>query len=321
MKKLKVGFIGCGSITYGHLRNLQKIKGVDIAGIFDPQKENAERFRKESGDPVVYDSDWALVEKGNLDAVVISSPHTFHFSQIKLALENGLHVLVEKPAVVSYQEAIEVRKLLQKTRKVFVVGYQRHYQSNFLAARKILEEKKIGKILFVSGFLAQNWIELIKRSGRLWRFDPKLSGGGQLTDSGSHFVALLFWLTGLTPLTVSSFIDYRGMKIDVNTAFIVKFKEGCLANFGILGIDPGFREAMFIWGEKGMVKVSASAENSYVHYNGQAEPSDLTPVSSPVKSPAEDLIRCIQTGTKPATDFSVIEKVALLSDKIYQASR
>ncbi|HOL35969.1 MAG TPA: Gfo/Idh/MocA family oxidoreductase [bacterium] len=319
MKEIKIGFLGCGGISYGHLRNLKNIEGVKVAGVFDPKKESVEKFLKEAGDVQVFNSDKELIEKGNLDAVVINSPHTCHFPQITMCLKNGLHVLVEKPAVVNYKEAQEVKKLLKKTKRIFVVGYQRHYMDTFLAAKKILEEKKLGKIVFVSGYLAQDWINIVKNTGRTWRFDPKFSGGGQLTDSGSHFVAMLFYLTGLTPVKVASFIDYHGMKVDINTAFIVQFKEKAIGSFGILGIDPSFREALLIWGEKGVIKLSAYGENCYVHYYGKKEPQKLPEFAGKVKSPAQDLIECIKGNKQPQTPFSVIEKVALLSDKIYQS--
>jgi len=317
MKEIRIGFIGCGGHSYGHLRILKGIENVKITGIFDPKKENVEKFKKEAGDVDVYKSDRELVEKGNIDGAVICSPHTFHAPQIKLCLKNGVHVLVEKPAVVNYREAMEVKKILKKTKLVFVVGYQRHYNPSFLSAKKILDEKKLGKIVFISGYLAQNWIEIVRNTGRIWRFNPAFSGGGQLTDSGSHFVAMLFFLTGLTPEKVCSFIDYHGMKVDINTAFIVNFKEKVIGSFGILGIDPSFREALLIWGKKGVLKISAYGENSYVHYYGKKEPEAIPEIPSQVNSPAEDFIECIKGKKQPQTPFSVIEKVALLSDKIY----
>jgi len=319
MKQIRIGFIGCGCISYGHLRVLKALEGVEIIGVFDPGQENVDKFKKEAGEINVYSSDRELIEKGKPDGVVISSPHTCHYPQIKLALGKGVGVLVEKPAVTTYKQAQEVKKMLKKTGQVLVVGYQRHYLGTFLSARKILEEGKLGRIIFLSGYLAQNWIEAVTKSGRTWRFDPKFSGGGQLTDSGSHFVALLFYLTGLTPDKVCSFIDYHGMKVDINTAFIVSFKEKVLGSFGILGIDPNFREALLIWGENGVMKLSASGENSYVHYKGNPQTEPLPEVSPEVKSPAEDLIWCLQGKKKPQTPFSVIEKVALLSDKVYES--
>jgi len=319
MDKISVGFIGCGSISYRHLNALKNIDGVEITGVFDPSRENSEKFAKQAGgNTKIYSSEEELIKKGNINGVVICSPHKFHFPQIKLALENDLHVLVEKPAIINSEEASQIKKLIEEKKKIFVVGYQRHYMGNFLGAKKAIEEGKIGRIVFISGFLAQGWVQIIKESKRIWRFDPEVSGGGQLMDSGNHFLAMLFYLTDLTPKDVYAFIDYRGMKVDINTSFIVKFEEGPIGSFGILGIDPDFREALLIWGENGVIKISACRENSYLHLNGEKEPFPIEEVPSPVKNPAEDFIECIRGNRQPQTPFSVIEKVITLTDKIYK---
>lgn len=316
MKSLKIGFIGVGSISYKHLHQIKEIEGVEIRGCFDPKEENVKKFISEAGEVEIFENEEELIK--NVDGVIICSPHKFHFSQIKLSLENGVDVLVEKPAVITYQEAVDLRKLVEETGRKVVVGYQRHYMDLPLSVKKIVQEGKIGKILFISGFLAQNWIKGVTKSGRIWRFDPDLSGKGQLTDSGSHFVGMLFWITGLTPEKVGAFSDFLGKEVDINTAFSVKFRENALGSFGILGVDPSFHEGMMIWGEKGVIKLSLS-ENSYIHYNDKKEQEEIPIVQPSVKTPAEDFVRCMREGKEPETDISVIEKVALLSDKIYES--
>ena len=321
MDRVKIGFIGCGGISFKHLRHMKEIENVEIKGIFDPNKENVEKFLKEAGENVEVCENEEEVVKSGIDGVVICSPHTFHFQQMKLALENGVNVLVEKPAVVSYEEAVELKKLVEKSKKAVVVGYQRHYLPVIHGARKIIEEGKLGEINFISGYLAQNWVELIKeRKGKWnWRLLPEFSGKGQLTDSGSHFVALLFFLTGLNPERVSAFIDFKGEKVDINTGFLVNFRENVIGSFAILGIDTGFREKMVIWGENGVMKISPSDNSFLVHYKGEENPVKIPEEKIEVKNPSQDLIKCITSHKKPETSLDIVEKVALLSDKIYEA--
>jgi predicted dehydrogenase len=158
------------------------------------------------------------------------------------------------------------------------------------------------------------------KSGRTWRFNPELSGKGQLTDSGSHAMAQLFWLTGFNPSKVAAFSDFMDKEVDINTAFSVKFKEGALGSFAVLGVDAtgGMRESMVLWADKGVMRISLT-EGSYVQYRGEKEHSEIPVVEPAVKSPAEDLIKVITESKKPETPFSVVEKIALLSDKIYES--
>jgi predicted dehydrogenase len=318
---IKIGFIGCGGISYRHLNDLKNINEVKIVSVIEPNEENFKKFEDTYGEKLnIYQDEEEMIEKEKLDGVVICSPHTLHFKQIKIALEKGIDVLVEKPAVCSYEEAVEIRKLMEKTGKKVVVAYQRHYMPVFNSARKIIKER-FGKIVFLSGFLSQHWLNLFKsgKDKRSWRLNPEFSGKGQLTDSGSHFIAEIFFLTELTPEKVASFIDFMGEKVDINSSFIVKFKEGAIGNFGILGIDPYWRESLYIWDENDNLIFVSLSDNSYIHFNGENERKNIGDVELEVKSPAEDLIRCIKENKQPKTKWDIIEKVALLSDMVYNS--
>ncbi|MCM8806663.1 MAG: Gfo/Idh/MocA family oxidoreductase [Candidatus Omnitrophica bacterium] len=318
---IKIGFIGCGNISYRHLNHLKEIKDVKIVSAIEPDEENFKKFQESYGDKIKkYENEEEMIEKEKLDGVVICSPHTFHFNQIKIALENGCDVLVEKPAVVSYKESIEIRKIMEKTGKKIVVAYQRHYMPVFNEAKNIIKEK-FGKVIFLSGFLSQYWLELFrtKDGKRAWRLLPEYSGKGQLTDSGSHFVASIFFLTGLTPEKVASFLDFRGERVDINSAFIVKFKEEAIGNFGILGYDPFWRENLLIWDEyNNLISVSLS-EESYVHFKGEKERRKIEGIEIEVKNPSDDFVKCIKGERNPHTDWGIIEKVCLLSDMVYKS--
>ncbi|MFN4227854.1 MAG: Gfo/Idh/MocA family protein [Candidatus Ratteibacteria bacterium] len=315
---IKIGFIGTGGISYRHLNDLKKIEGVKIVSVIEPNENNFKKFQETYGEKLnLYTDEKEMIEKEKLDGVVICTPHTLHFSQIKIALENGIDVLVEKPAVVSYDEAVEIRRTMEKTGKNVVVAYQRHYMPVFNGAKKILKEK-FGNIIFMSGFLSQYYYEPLSIR-RPWRMDPKLSGKGQLTDSGSHFVALIFFLTNFTPQKVASFIDFKGEKVDMNSAFIVKFKEGAIGSFSILAFDPSFREGLFIWDDKNNVLKLSATENSYVQFKGEKEIKNIEDLEPEVKSPAEDLIECIKRKKQPQTDWKIVENVALLSDLVYKS--
>lgn len=320
MKKIRIGFIGCGSISYRHLNYFKNREDVEVVCVFDPNKENVEKFIKYYGKEMrIYESDEEMIKNEKIDGIVICSPHTFHYKQIKISLENGIDVLVEKPAVVEYKEAVSLRKTIEKTGKKVVVGYQRHYLPVINGAREIIRGGKIGKIFFISGYLAQNWYRIkTGKDKRTWRLIPEFAGKGQLTDSGSHFVAMIFYLTDLNIKEVYSYIDFKGEKVDINSNFLVKFKEEATANIGILGQDPSFRECLMIWGENGVIKLSLS-ENSYVHYNGEKEPKNIEYDYKGPECAADDLIRCIEKNKEPQTPWEVIEKTALLSDKVYES--
>jgi len=318
---IKIGFIGCGGISYRHLNALKNIPDVKIVSAIEPNEENLKKFIESYGENLkVYEDEEEMIEREKLDGVVICSPHTFHFSQIKIALEKNIDVLVEKPAVVNYHEAIEIKNIMEKRVRRVVVAYQRHYMPVFNEVKKIIEDN-FGKIIFLSGFLSQYWLGLFKTSDekRAWRLNPEFAGKGQLTDSGSHFVASIFFLTNLSPEKIASFIDFRGERVDINSAFIVKFREGAIGNFGILGYDPSWREGLYIWDENNNLVYVSLSDNSYVQFKGDKERKIINGIEIDVKNPCEDFIKCIKGEKQPHTNWEIIEKVAILSDMVYKS--
>ena len=76
---------------------------------------------------------------------------------------------------------------------------------------------------------------------------------------------------------------------------------------------------MVIWGENGVMEISASDNSFLVHYKGEENPVKIPEEKIEVKNPSQDLIKCITSQKKPETSLDIVEKVALLSDKIYEA--
>lgn len=97
-----------GSV-FVHLNNFKKI-GVKVESLYDPDKENLEFFKKEIGyDVKVFESDEYLIKNSKINGVIICSLHWFSFYTNKKTLKNGIDVLVEKPAVINYGEALNLK--------------------------------------------------------------------------------------------------------------------------------------------------------------------------------------------------------------------
>src|SRR5215210_3587228 len=111
MDRVRIGFIGCGGMARYHGRLFtQSVSNVEIAALSKPSEENLDRFVDEvfpNGAPYprTFSDYRAMLEDTNLDGVVIVSPHAYHFQQAHDAISAGMHVLVEKPMVISTADA------------------------------------------------------------------------------------------------------------------------------------------------------------------------------------------------------------------------
>ncbi|MEE2834140.1 MAG: Gfo/Idh/MocA family oxidoreductase, partial [Candidatus Latescibacterota bacterium] len=189
-----------------------------------------------------------------LDAVQISTPHTTHFEQIMACLDKGLHVLTEKPMVCTVEHAHQVIAKAEQADRILMISYQRHLQPAYRFVRDKVQSGEIGDIQFISALQDQCWY--LGTQGK-WRQQLSLSGGGQLNDSGSHLLDIVLWMTGLGVAEVQAFLENFDSEVDINSALTLKFTNGALGNFSVVGNSPvgGMWEDITIWGTKAVVYI------------------------------------------------------------------
>ena len=253
---IRVAFIGCGGNSRGHGRSVSAIEGTEIVGLVDVNQVAIDAFQEavdlDNQVPTFADHQQMLAEV-KPDAVVISTPHTLHFSQIMDSLEAGCHVHTEKPMVCTVDHAKQVIAKVEETGKHLMIGYQRHLQPAYMYCRQVVQSGELGKANFVTAHQCQNWYR--GQQGR-WRITQALSGGGQLNDSGSHLIDILLWILEASPSEVYAMMDYKDCEVDILTAMTIKFDTGTLCNISVVGhAVGGMSEDFTIWLEEGTLFV------------------------------------------------------------------
>ena len=319
--KIRIGLIGMGGIMHGHVRDLEKIPGVWMAAMADPDAKHRSAYKERYPDlreVPEYDDYRAMFEKEQLTGVVIASPHTVHFEQIMAALDLGIHVLVEKPMACRIDHAHQIAKKVRESGLTLVIGYQRHYGGAYRYIRRAIADGQIGKVQIVTAFQCQAWK---KGTAGSWRQVPELSGGGQLNDSGSHLVDVLLWMTGLRAETVSAQIDNCGTPVDINSALSTRFTNGAVGTLTVIGDYPGteFWEDISIIGDAGGFHVRYGQPT--VQLLGQND-ARLTVDAERLGggSIAQNFIRCIQGEEEPAAPAECGLRVIELTEAAWKSA-
>ena len=190
---LKTALIGCGAIAEQlHLPILAGHPDIDLVAIVDPNLERARYFAKAYNVPYVF-QDVSEVDFSQIDAAVIATP-PFHHAPCAIELiEKGLHVLVEKPLALSYEDANKVVSLAEKNNiKIAVPLYRRLFPS-FRLLVSLVKRNFFGPphAFSVKGGGFYNW-----PAASLGNMKKELAGGGVLMDLGPHFLDFLFQLFG-----------------------------------------------------------------------------------------------------------------------------
>jgi predicted dehydrogenase len=175
----------------------------------------------------------AIPTSERMDFVAIVTPNHMHFPPAKMALENGFHVLSDKPATFNLAEAKALAALVKKTGLLY--GLTHNYTGYPLVkeARDLIRAGKLGKIRKVVVEYPQGWLATrLEATGQKqagWRTDPKRSGaGGCVGDIGTHGENLAEYITGLQiselAADITSFV--KGRKLDDDANVLLRFKGG-----------------------------------------------------------------------------------------------
>lgn len=150
MKKIKTAVIGVGSIAdYAHIPNCFNIEAIDLVAFCDINREQLKLMQKKYNVSKGYVSHRELLECENLDAVIIASSANSHCEILIDCIDKGLHIYVEKPLTINYEEALKVYNHGKNYDKKIQVGYQLRFLPNHNIAIKNMSKETIGELLYI----------------------------------------------------------------------------------------------------------------------------------------------------------------------------
>ncbi len=184
MNSLRLGLVGAGWIAKDHVAALTKFEGVELVAVCDLQRARAERLAPPGAR--VYERWEDLLERERLDALWVCTPPLAHREPAVAALEQGLHVFLEKPIARARDDAEAIVATAERSGLVCAIGYQWH-------ATEVLDD-------LVETLRGQDVSLVLGRSigptgSRPW-FLSREDGGGNILERGSHQIDLVRMIAG-----------------------------------------------------------------------------------------------------------------------------
>lgn len=238
--------------------------------------------------------------KDTIDFVCIVTPNNLHLPVASAALENGFHVVSDKPATVNLKEALELENIVLRTGLLYALTYTYTGYPMVREARHMVRAGAVGKIRKVVVEYSQGWLtEALEKTGHrqaAWRTDPKQSGlGGAIGDIGVHAFNLLEYVTGLRVAdfcaSLSTVVPGRTLDDDCN--MLLKLDNGAPGVMVVSQIAAGDRNdiRLHVYGEKGGLHWSHE-NNNVLELNLLDEPSQtLHAASGYLSEPTRRLFR------------------------------
>ena len=218
-----------------------------------------------------------------IQAVVIATPNYLHFAAAKAALEAGFHVISDKPATSTLEDAIALKEIVEKTGKLFILTHNYTGYPMVRQMRDMILSGEIGELRVLHAEYAQDWltepVEHQGAKGAEWRTDPARSGaGGSIGDIGTHAYNLLSFVLGQYPkqllADLSSFVP--GRSLDDNASILLKFDKGAKGILWASQVAVGNENhfTMRVYGSKGGLEWEQEAPNK-LWFTRYGEPKQL----------------------------------------------
>ncbi|MDE0224860.1 MAG: Gfo/Idh/MocA family oxidoreductase [Gammaproteobacteria bacterium] len=197
---LKVGIVGAGGITRAHLpAYLERPDRVQLNAVCDLVEPLAQELAKKAGIDAVYLDINEMLRDADIEAVDICTTHNSHAPLAIAAAEAGKHVIVEKPMAISVQECRDMIAAADKAGTTLMVAQHLRYAPEARAAKRLLDEGKLGTVeavrteLFGGGMRGRR---RRRRQGERWMQDARRSGGGMMMSEQVHHIDLLRYYAG-----------------------------------------------------------------------------------------------------------------------------
>lgn len=294
--KIRLGILGGGESSLIGILHRVASSMFDqfelIGGVFSPSWEKNIGFANKLGlpsDRIYKDFDQLISEEIKLpkdqrmQVISVLTPNYLHFGMVRKLLENGFHIICEKPLTTSYEQALVLKRTLELSNTVFAVTYTYTGYPMVRQMSKMIEEGALGKIQKIDAQYFQGWINTVIHDDQkrvdTWRLQPEKSGiSCCIGDIGTHAFDMLEYVSGLKVEKLLADLNflYEDNKMDVDGTVLIRCTNGVKGVIRASQIATGEENSLIIkvYGEKGGLKWEQENPN-YLYFLEEGKPMSI----------------------------------------------
>lgn len=223
-----IGIIGAGRMGEIHANNLAEFTTAKVVAVADSDKEKAETLAQTHG-AEAFEDYRPLLEKKNLDAIVMCLPHTLHHDCVVAAANLEKHILCEKPIETTIEKMDSMLDACKKNKVLFMPAHTHRFLPTNVKVKQLLDEGAIGKpIMAYDQILSPGF----KGGSPLWMGTKALSGGGMFMVNGVHSIdRMRYWLKGDVVSVFAKCGTYSSdIEVEDNGMMFLTLSNGTFAN-------------------------------------------------------------------------------------------
>jgi predicted dehydrogenase len=329
--RIAAQFDGKAEIVCGVFSNTRK-RSLETGSSLNLPQERIYRAYRE-----MFKAEAGLPPEQRMDFVAIATPNNMHYPVAMSALDNGFHVVCDKPMAVNLDEAMSLAQKVERTGLLFLLTHNYTGYPMIREARDIVLKGRIGRVRRVVVEYPQGWLATrLETSGHkqaAWRTDPKQAGSTCcMGDIGSHCQSLAEYVTGLRITEVSADLStfVKGRQLDDDGSVLLHFDTGAKGVLWASQIAVGEENGLSIrvYGETGGFAWHQQEPNTLV-VNLIGKPTELRrtggvnvgiPCAAATRLPAGHPEGFIEAFANLYRDYYVAMRKVLAGEKVRESS-
>ena len=315
MEKIRFGIVGTGTIAHRFATAIRNTQGAQLVAVTSRTREGAAAFSKEFDIPLSFTGYESMAESDCIDAAYIAVPHSGHIGCSMLMMNNGKHVLCEKPMAVNAREAKMMFDCAEKNGVFLMEAMWARLVPGTLKMLELVADGALGDILGVEGKFCYKMDE-DEMNHHVFKQE---NGGGSLLDVGCYGLNFASWFLGDEIEHISAEADfYNGT--DCHTCVLLKYKSGAIADISSATLLKKPNEG-YVYGTKGYARLERFYAPQEIILN--TEDSGERRISVPYagngfEEQIEHFCSCIKKGLSesPVITHAHTLKIITLTDRI-----
>ena len=232
---IRFGIIGMGNMGTSHAKSFLagKVRGMRITAVADEVPEKLIWAKENLPWAKTYDSAQALIDSGEVDALIICTPHYSHPELVIKSLGEGIHVVSEKPAGVYTRQVREMNEFAEKQDKTFAMMFNQRTNCVYRKIKEIVDSKEYGEIRRVNWIITDWYRTQAYYNSGGWRATWVGEGGGVLLNQSPHQLDLWQWICGM-PSKVRAFCHegkWHDVEIEDDVTIYAEYPNGATGVF------------------------------------------------------------------------------------------
>lgn len=239
-RRIRTAVVGFGKmgLLHGALVNIRE--DMELVAICEKTKFTRNAFKSVMGNIVFYSDFKKMINREDLDALIITTPTFLHTEAALYAAQKNLAVFCEKPLALTGEEACACAAVFAEKGIPSLVGFSNRYYPTIAKGKELLEQGEIGELREIK---SEMYIGDVFKRNSGWRYDPKLSGGGALIDFGIHMIDLLDWYFGKVTAVKAYTRQLYSERVEDEAGGELYLENGLCVSFKTSWSKPEYRKA------------------------------------------------------------------------------